>query len=94
MHHAFPSFDHAVEGLALDLQDARGGALVAGNGLEDAHDVAAFELLEGHELRRIVARDDEMRALERSDFIRQIAHGDTPVPDGAEVGILPPVTGG
>ncbi len=25
---------------------------------------------------------------------RQIAHGDTPVPDGAEVGILPPVTGG
>lgn len=25
---------------------------------------------------------------------RQIVHGDTPVPDGAEVGILPPVTGG
>ena len=30
----------------------------------------------------------------RTAVNRQMAYGEVPVPDGAEVGILPPVTGG
>src|SRR5262249_8318181 len=70
-----PPLEHAIEGLSLDAENARGGALVTGHGFQDALDIAALQVLEDDERRRALCEEDAVGALERAHLLRKVAHG-------------------
>src|SRR5690606_11348422 len=70
------ALDAAVQRAAVEPEDARRLGLVAADRGQHLADVAPLHLLEREQLVRVVAGDDDARALVVADLLRQIVDRD------------------
>src|SRR5262249_20165409 len=66
-----PALELAVERLAVEAEGPRSERLVAAERLQHAQDVAPLDFFQGRQLRRVLARQHDVRAAVGADTIRQ-----------------------